>query len=250
MRILVPWLLAILVARSDVQEGSRDRPQRPVRPFPYQEREITIPVDDGALTLAGTWTCPDGAGAFPAVVLVPGGTPFDRDGSFAGHEPYRVLSDALTRAGCATLRMDDRGVGESGGAKLDCTLGRLAADVEACVRFAMSQSNVDSEHVGIVGHSGGALLVSLAAGREPAVAFVVLLGCPARPLPDLIAAQMAAEGDGTLEIDRCLGREAARIFAETLHRRTCRSSSSSDGPSSSTACRPSSASPRGSTSPR
>ncbi len=208
-----PSAVSLAVLAAGPALAAQERPQLPVPPLPYDVHELMLPVADGALELAATLTRPRTEEPVPAVVLVPGGSPFDRDGTFAGHAPLLVLADALTRAGFATLRADDRGVGGSGGSKLACTLDELSADVEACFRCLREEEGIRTDQVGLLGHSGGALLAALVAAREPGVHFVVLLGCPARPLTDLIAAQLAAEGDGSLAANEAFGREAARLVA-------------------------------------
>ncbi|MGA7158925.1 MAG: hypothetical protein WBY53_18920, partial [Acidobacteriaceae bacterium] len=68
------------------------RPQNPVPPFPYQSLDVTYPNPLAGLTLAATLTLPTGAGPFPAVVLIPGSGPHDRDETLFGHKPFLVLS--------------------------------------------------------------------------------------------------------------------------------------------------------------
>ena len=89
------------------------RPQEPHPPFPYRTEDVTY--HDGEVQLAGTLTLPAGPGPFTAVLLVSGSGPQDRDEALLGHKPFLVLSDTLTRAGYAVLRVDDRGVGGSTG---------------------------------------------------------------------------------------------------------------------------------------
>jgi hypothetical protein len=98
-----------------VSEFSRTiRPQDPRPPFPYSQREVAFESVAG-VRLAGTVTIPEGAGPFPAVVLVSGSGPQDRDESIAGHRPFLVLADHLARRGIASLRNDDRGTALSTG---------------------------------------------------------------------------------------------------------------------------------------
>ena len=93
------------------------RPQEPQSPFPYRSEDVTYA--GGAGNLAGTLTLPDGAGPFPAVLLIAGSGAQDRDENVAGHRPFLLLADALTRLGTAVLRVDDRGVGGSAGSIAD-----------------------------------------------------------------------------------------------------------------------------------
>lgn len=154
------------------------RPQDPQPPLPYRAEDVDYPSGD--LTLAGTLTLPEGPGPFAAVVLSTGSGPQDRDESLAGHRPFLVLADALTRAGYAVLRTDDRGVGGSGGDYSRATYEELAADVLAGVAYLAARPEVDPARIGLFGHSEGGYLAPLAA-REAAgaVAFTVLMAGPA-----------------------------------------------------------------------
>ena len=89
-----------------------NRPQNPVGPVPYSQREVTTLHPEGFL-LQGTLTIPDGHGPFPCAVLISGSGQQDRDESLMGHKPFLVIADYLSRNGIAVLRYDDRGVGGS-----------------------------------------------------------------------------------------------------------------------------------------
>ena len=100
------------------------RPQTPKAPFPYRAEDVAYDNTAAKTTeanptphvrLAGTLLVPSGAGPFPAVLLITGSGPQDRDESLMGHKPFWVLADALARRGIAVLRVDDRGVGASTG---------------------------------------------------------------------------------------------------------------------------------------
>jgi uncharacterized protein len=158
--------------------GPPVRPQDPQPPLPYRAEDVTYPSGD--LTLAGTLTLPDGPGPFAAVVLVTGSGAQDRDETVAGHRPFLVLADALTRAGYAVLRTDDRGVGGSGGDYSRATYEELADDVLASVAHLATRPEIDPARIGLFGHSEGGYLAPLAARRAPAaVAFTVLMAGPA-----------------------------------------------------------------------
>jgi dipeptidyl aminopeptidase/acylaminoacyl peptidase len=93
-----------------------NRPQMPKAPFPYTVTEVKFENSKDGVTLAGTLTLPDGRDEkLPAVILVSGSGPQDRDETLMGHKPFWVLADYFSRHGIAVLRYDDRGVGESKG---------------------------------------------------------------------------------------------------------------------------------------
>ena len=148
-------------------------------PAPYPSEEVAFDSAPGVV-LAGTLTVPEGAGPFPAVVLLQGSGLSDRDAEVGGHRTFEVLADHLTRSGVAVLRYDKRGGGRSTGDAGAVGLGDLAEDAEAAVRFVRGRSGVDPDRVGLVGHSEGALVAPVAAGPAEA-AFLVLLMPPATP---------------------------------------------------------------------
>lgn len=162
--------------------------------LPSMEREVT--VESAGLRLAGTLTVPQGEGPFPAVVLLSGAGPHDRDGTIGPHRRFRVLADHLARAGIASLRMDDRGVGESEGRLVTSTLHDLAGDARAMAAFLADQAEVNPAAVGLLGGSQGSEVASLAAAGNEGVAFVVLLSPPGLPGAELLAEQQAALAGG------------------------------------------------------
>ena len=150
------------------------RPQTPKPPFPYSEVEARIPVPQGH-ELAGTLLIPDGVEDPPVVVLVTGSGPQDRDETLMGHKPFLVLADALARRGIASLRYDDRGVGESTGDHASALTVDFADDALAAVVWLRAQDTVDSEWIGIIGHSEGGLVAPIAISKDPGIAFAVLM---------------------------------------------------------------------------
>ena len=164
------------------------RPQEPQPPLPYRTEDISYPSGD--LTLAGTLTLPEGAGPFAAVVMITGSGAQDRDEAVAGHRPFLVLADALTRAGYAVLRTDDRGVGGAGGDYSRATYEGLAGDVLAGVAHLAARPEIDPARIGLFGHSEGGYLAPLAAREAPgAVAFTVLMAGPAVSGEDMLVRQ-------------------------------------------------------------
>lgn len=156
---------------------SLNRPQTPERPFPYLEEDITI--QSGEVTLAGTLTLPEGEGPFAAVLFITGSGAQDRDEALFGHRPFLVLSDVMTRAGLATLRFDDRGVGGSTGDLSQASYDDLVADILAGVDYLISRPEIDAGRIGLFGHSEGGYLAPLAASQSEDIDFVVMMAAPA-----------------------------------------------------------------------
>lgn len=178
------------------------RPQEPVPPFPYRAEEVTYPSGD--LTLASTLTLPTGGGPFPAVVLITGSGPQNRDEELMGHRPFLLIADTLTRAGYAVLRTDDRGVGGSGGDLDTATYADLAGDIAQGVAFLRTRPEIDTRRIGLFGHSEGGYLAPLAAPGAD-IAFAVLMAGPSVPGAEVLIEQnrllFAAQGAPPERID-------------------------------------------------
>jgi fermentation-respiration switch protein FrsA (DUF1100 family) len=168
------------------------RPQEPRRPYPYREIEVSIPVSAAGITLAGTLTVPPGPGPFPAALLITGSGPHDRNESMAGHLPFLVLADFLTRQGLAVLRCDDRGCGKSTGDYHAATTADFAVDAGAAWMFLRERPEVRPEEVGLIGHSEGANIAAMVAAKTPGVAFAVMLAGMGVPGEELILSQTEA----------------------------------------------------------
>jgi len=154
------------------------RPQVPQKPYPYNEEEVTFVDSTAGIELAGTLTIPKVGDPFPAVVLVTGSGPQDRDESLLGHKPFLVLADYLTRHGIAVLRYDDRGVGKSAGKFSTATTNDFVNDALAGVKFLEDRKDIRRNKIGIIGHSEGGLIAPLAAVKSSTVNFIVLMAGP------------------------------------------------------------------------
>jgi uncharacterized protein len=192
------------------------RPQEPHPPYPYRTDDVAYRGPAGDLT--GTLTLPQGTGPFPAVLLVTGSGAQDRDETVAGHKPFLLLADTLTRVGTAVLRVDDRGVGGSAGTTADATYDDLVADLGAGLAY-LARPEVDPARVGLLGHSEGGYLAPLAAQRLPGqVAFLVLLAGPAVSGEDVLVEQnrviLAAMGQTPQQVDEQVAfvHELARLL--------------------------------------
>src|SRR5262249_27493161 len=146
--------------------------------YPYVEEEVVFHNVKDGVRLVGTLTLPLARGRFPAVVLVAGSGPQDRDETMFGHRPFRVLADHLTRLGIAVLRVDDRGVGKSTGNFLEATSEDFAADTLAGVEYLKARKEIVPGRIGLLGHCEGGLIAPLAAAESSDVAFVVMMAGP------------------------------------------------------------------------
>lgn len=209
------------------------RPQDPSKPYPYREVDVSIPNTKSAITLAGSLTLPSTPGPHPAVILLTGSGPQDRDESIAGHRPFLVLADHLTRGGIAVLRMDDRGVGKSGGKFSTATHEDFVEDALAAVQWLGSRTEVDRKRIGLIGHSEGGVVAPLAARAQPdAIAFLVLMAGVGIPVEQLLVQQgmdlgrVVGTDDAVLkqnaEVQREIFREIKRSSNEAELRSTLR----------------------------
>ena len=171
-----------------------NRPQEPKKPYPYDEQEVTYENKPAGIKLAGTLTLPRAPDShakapYPAVVLITGSGPQNRNEELLGHKPFLVLADYLTRCGIAVLRVDDRGVGDSTGNLNYATTADLAEDVLLGVEFLKSRADIDPRRIGLIGHSEGGLIAPLAATRGSDVAFIVLIAGPGTTGEQILYAQ-------------------------------------------------------------
>ena len=166
------------LSREKIEAKKVERPQEPKAPFPYTTEEVKFNNDSANITLAGTLTLPKQKGKFPAVILISGSGPQNRDEEVFGHKPFLVLADKLTRNGIAVLRYDDRGTAESTGDFTSATSADFATDVESALKYLKSRKEIHKKKIGLLGHSEGGLIAPLVANRNKDVDFIVLLAGP------------------------------------------------------------------------
>jgi pimeloyl-ACP methyl ester carboxylesterase len=154
------------------------RPQTPAKPYPYREEEVVFPNDKVKISLAGTLTLPTGNGPFPVAVLLSDSGPQDRDETLAGHHPFLILADHLTRKGIAVLRFDKRGIGKSTGDYASATTEDFAGDAEAALAHLKNRKEIDARKIGLIGHSEGGMIATIVAARSKDVAWIVFLASP------------------------------------------------------------------------
>ena len=180
-----------LTPTAEADTGPPPRPQHPEPPYPYAADSVTFRNEAAGLGLAGTLTRPEGEGPHPAVVLVSGSGPQDRNSEVFSHKLFHVLADHLTRQGIAVLRYDERGVGASEGTFEGATSEDFAGDAAAAVRFLKGRPGIDSEAVGLLGMSEGGLVAPMVHTRFEPVDFLVLMAGPSVPGHEILVEQGA-----------------------------------------------------------
>ena len=168
----------LVMSRTDQEVKGPNRPQEPKGALPYKAEDVLFENSAAEITLAGTLTIPKGNGSFPAVILISGSGPQDRDEYFMGHRPFLVIADHLTRHGIAVLRYDDRGFGESTGNHSSATSLDFASDAAAAVAYLQTRKEIDNDHIGLAGHSEGGLIAPIVAADNSDVSFIILIAGP------------------------------------------------------------------------
>ncbi len=140
----------------------------------YNSEKVTF--YNGDIKFAGTLTFPKTEGKHPAVVMITGSGPQNRDEELVGFKPFKIIADYLTRNGIAVLRYDDRGVGSSTGKNVsEYTSEDFAGDVLEAVKFLKTRSDINPEQIGLIGHSEGGIVAPLSASKSKDIAFIVLM---------------------------------------------------------------------------
>lgn len=189
------------LSKGGLKTEAAKRPQEPKKPFPYYTEDITFENPNAQITLAGTLSLPQKEGVFPAVILISGSGPQNRDEELLGHKPFLVISDYLTRNGIAVLRFDDRGVGQSKGVFKTATSADHASDVASAVAYLKTRKEI--KQIGLMGHSEGGLIAPMVAATNANVAFIVLL------------AGTGISGDKLLLMQQELISRASGVVSET-----------------------------------
>ncbi|MCZ6698856.1 MAG: alpha/beta fold hydrolase [Planctomycetota bacterium] len=187
-------------------------------------REEEVSVTSGEFQLPGTLTVPVGDGPFPAVALVHGSGPHDRDETVFGRKPFKDIAGGLATLGVAVLRYEKRTY--KYGASMDpeaITIdSEVADDAIAAVRLLIGNDAIRSDRVFLVGHSLGAGAAPYIATKESGIAGVIMLAAPARPVYELVDDQIPylAAIDGTVDDAEQANIDETRAAVDKLRKGT------------------------------
>jgi dienelactone hydrolase len=182
---------------------------------------VEVSVGSAPTALGGALSLPKTAGKVPAVVLIHGSGPNDRDETLGPNRPFRDIAEGLASRGIAALRYDKRTrVHPEQFARSFTVREETTDDALAAVALLAKRAEIDAGRIVIVGHSLGGMLAPRIAEGGTGIAAVVIMAGPTRPLPTIMVEQIdyIATLDGPADetaknrID-AIKREAARAMA-------------------------------------
>jgi len=176
------------VALAGARAGARAKALAPVVTT-YHIEVVTITSQPGSVALAGTLSIPDGPGPFPAAVLLSDMGAQDRDTRQGQYRFFAQMASYLARQGVAVLRLDDRGVGKSGGSLAATTTADLVHDAQAGLTYLRLRPTLDPARTGLIGHGEGGNVALLAAAQPVPPTFVVALAASGLVGQELLANQ-------------------------------------------------------------
>jgi uncharacterized protein len=214
-------------------------PPTPVGPPTYADpaafTETEVRVDCEGFPLPALLTVPKKASGAPAVVMVAGSGPNDRDETVGKLKPFRDIAQGLASMGIASIRYDKRTKSAPG--MFDVKRGTLhdevVADALSALKVLKSKTSgrlgkkgaVNAKKIFLLGHSLGALAAPRIVAAAPELAGMVLLGAPGRPLEDAVIEQMThlAGAKPTKEVKAQLAeikKQVALVKSEDLEPNT------------------------------
>lgn len=155
-----------------------NRPQTPQPPFAYNSADILFYNATKSMEYGATITTPKDDERHPAIIMISGSGPQNRDEEIFQHKPFAVAADYFTKHGYVVLRVDDRGVGRTGGSRVNATSADFAKDVLDAIAYLKTRKEVDKKKIGLYGHSEGGLIAQLVAVDNKDVDFIISMAGP------------------------------------------------------------------------
>ena len=194
-----------------IQEESQYTPPSYVNLSLFIEEDVSI--GSGQWTLPATLTIPKGTGPFPAVVLVHGSGPNDRDETYGPNKPFKDIAWGLASLGIVVLRYEKRTKQypqESAAIQNFTVQDETIDDALAAVEVLKSSSVVNHSEIFVLGHSLGGMLAPRIALQDNQIAGLIILAGPTRHLEDLMLEQTRylANLSGTNQTEQIAAIEA------------------------------------------
>ena len=181
--------------------------------FTQEYERIPVAFSSGKVILKGTLLKPIGDGPFPALVFLPGS---GESSHRTNYKPFveEVLETPLAGQGIAIMYFDKRGVGGSGGNWRKSDFYQRAEDAIAAIRYLKTLQEIDSNRIGVIGHSQGGWIAMMCAGLYRQAAFGASLAGPTVSVREQLAMEYASEyrckgmdySDAMQKADRKAGR--------------------------------------------
>ncbi len=180
-------------------------------------RSEAVTVGEDPWKLPGTLTIPNGSGPFPAVVLLAGSGPQDRDETIGANHVFKDLAEGLSTRGIVVLRYDKRTYAyKTLDPQTTTVKEEVIDDGVAAVRLLRARPEVAQNRIFVVGHSLGAMMAPEVARKAAPVAGMILLAPAGRKLPAVIVQQMRYLGQGSPKDLADLERQADEISAHKM----------------------------------
>jgi uncharacterized protein len=184
-----PAVLPLTMDKKPLATKQAKRSQTPKAPFAYDVEEVVVHNAKANIDLAGSLTLPKDRKIRAVAVMITGSGGQDRDETLFGHKPFLVIADHLTKQGYAVLRMDDRGMGGSGGNMETSTSADFVTDIDAAMNFLQKRGDLPKNKIGLIGHSEGGMIAPMLAAQRDDVAFIIMLAGPGIKIVDLYTQQ-------------------------------------------------------------
>jgi alpha-beta hydrolase superfamily lysophospholipase len=202
--------LPLVLSRKN-SAAAMNRPQEPKPPFNYDTKDITFKNESEGNLLAGTLASPKNFNKKnPILIMITGSGAQDRNEELFDHQPFLVIADDFAKKGIATLRLDDRGIGESEKGKEGATTADFATDISSAVNYLAKEG---FQNIGLIGHSEGGMIAPMVSDANKKARFLVLLAGPGIPIEDLLVQQtndiskISGEDDKSLTVKEQLNRK-------------------------------------------
>ncbi len=173
-----------------------------VKPENFVEEQVVF--GDPKWQLPGTYSTPKNINKYPAVILVHGSGPQDRDETLYDNKPNKDISQGLASNGIAVLRYEKRTKHHA--AKLRTVTNftvkdEITDDVIHAINYLNQQKSIPKKNLFVIGHSQGGMMAPKIGEITPGIGGIVIMAGPARPFEDLILDQVTylVSLDGNVE---------------------------------------------------